>query len=158
MTGDYFAYGLLAALAIALLVTIVTDIRDRKIYNKIVLPIALGAPLWWIALGEPLWPDMVVHLIAAAFVFLLFSLFFYMRVMGGGDVKLFTALALWFDWVTTTRMLLYATLIGVAVTGIFWFEHRQRRRPGKVRVPYGVAIAIAGLIICGERYFNHFAR
>lgn len=156
MTGEPFAYGLLAALAIALLVTIVTDIRDRKIYNKVVLPIALGAPFWWIATGEPLWPDMIVHLIAASFVFLLFSLFFYLRVMGGGDVKLFTALALWFDWTVTTRMLLYATFLGVAVTAIFWFEHRQRKRPGQARIPYGVAIAIAGLVICGERYFNQF--
>ena len=157
MTGELFAYGLLAALAIALLVTIVTDIRDRKIYNKIVLLIALGAPLWWIATGELLWPDMIVHLIAAAFVFLLFSLFFYLRVMGGGDVKLFTALALWFDWVTTTQMLLYATLLGVGVTAIFWFEHRYRERPGRARIPYGVAIAASGLIICGERYFNQFS-
>lgn len=158
MTGEPFAYGLLAALAIALLVTIVTDIRDRKIYNKVVLPIALGAPLWWIATDEPLWPDMIVHLIAGGFVFLLFSMFFYLRVMGGGDVKLFTALALWFDWTITTRMLLYATFLGVAVTAIFWFEHRQRGRPGQARIPYGVAIAIAGLIICGERYFNQFGR
>ena len=103
MTGETFAYGLLAALAIALLAVIVTDIRDRKIYNKLVLPIALGAPLWWIATGEQLWPDVTVHLIAAVLVFLLFSIFFYLRVMGGGDVKLFTALALWFDWVMTTR-------------------------------------------------------
>ncbi len=157
MTGAPFAYALLAALAIALLATIVTDIRDRKIYNIVVLPIALGAPLWWIATGEQLWPDMVVHLIAASFVFLLFSLFFYLRVMGGGDVKLFTALALWFDWVITTRMLLYATLLGVAVTAIFWFEHRQRGRKGPARIPYGVAIATSGLIICGERYFNQFS-
>lgn len=157
MTGEPFAYGLLAALAIALLVTIVTDIRDRKIYNKIVLPIALGAPLWWIATGQVFWPDMVVHVIAAIIVFLLFSVFFYLRVMGGGDVKLFTALALWFDWETTTRMLLYATLLGVAVTIVFWFEHRRRDRSGPARIPYGVAIALAGLWVCGERYFNQFS-
>lgn len=156
MTGEPFAYGLLAALAIALLVTIVTDIRDRKIYNKIVLPIALGAPLYWIAdnnSGE----QIVLHLIAAIIVFLLFSVFFYLRVMGGGDVKLFTALALWFDWETTTRMLLYATLLGVAVTIVFWFEHRRRDRSGPARIPYGVAIALAGLWVCGERYFNQFS-
>lgn len=156
MTGEFIVYGLLAALAIALLVTIVTDIRDRKIYNKVVLPIALGAPLFWLASGEPIWPDMVSHLIVAGMVFLIFSIFFYLRAMGGGDVKLFTALALWFDWELTTRMLLYATILGAVVTLIFWFEHRQRQRPGPARIPYGVAIALAGLWACSERYFNHF--
>ncbi|WP_187335797.1 A24 family peptidase [Novosphingopyxis iocasae] len=156
MTGNPFAYGLLAALAILLLVTVYTDIKDRKIYNKIVLPIAIGAPLWWIANGEPVWPDMALHLITGVIVFLLFSLFFYLRAMGGGDVKLFTAMALWFDWTTTTRMLFYTAILGAIVTVVFWMEHRFAKRQGFAQIPYGVAIAIAGLIICSERYFNQY--
>ena len=51
MQGSYFSYGLLAALAIALLVAAVTDWRRRQIDNKLNAAIALGAPLFWWAAG-----------------------------------------------------------------------------------------------------------
>jgi prepilin peptidase CpaA len=51
MQGDYFSYGLLAALAIGLLFAAFTDLRSRQISNRLNAAIALGAPLFWWASG-----------------------------------------------------------------------------------------------------------
>jgi prepilin peptidase CpaA len=46
MQGGLLSYGLLGALAIALLIAAVTDIRRREIDNWLNGVIALGAPLF----------------------------------------------------------------------------------------------------------------
>jgi prepilin peptidase CpaA len=76
--------------------------------------------------------------------------------MGGGDVKLFAALALWWSWLDVVRMILYASVLGAIVTIIFVIIHNVKQKDGRARIPYGVAIALAGLWIAGERLFNHF--
>ena len=40
-------YGLLIALAIALLIAAFTDLRSRTIHNKLNIVIAAGAPVFW---------------------------------------------------------------------------------------------------------------
>lgn len=156
MNGDIIAYAALAALAILLLVSIYTDIRYRLIHNKLNLAIAAMAPVYWYA-SEPLTVSSIgLHLLTAACTFLLFSIFFALRAMGGGDVKLFAALALWFPWVDVVRMIFLATLLGAAVTILFLIIHKLRQGVGPARIPYGVAISIAGLWAAGERFFNHF--
>ncbi len=49
MLGGYLHYGLLVALAIALLVAAATDWRRRQIDNWLNAGIALTAPLFWLA-------------------------------------------------------------------------------------------------------------
>ena len=49
MQVGYLSYGLLAALAIALLIAAFTDLRRRQIDNWLTAAIALGAPLFWFA-------------------------------------------------------------------------------------------------------------
>ncbi len=71
-------YGLAGVLAIALLIAAFTDLRRRQIDNWLNAAIAALAQL-----GVAL----------AAFVVL--AGLFALRMMGGGDVKLLTALALW---------------------------------------------------------------
>ena len=66
------------------------------------------------------------------------------------------ALALWFHWVEVIRLILYASIIGAAVTIIFLAIHKWKQWDGRARIPYGVAIALSGLWITGERIFNHF--
>jgi prepilin peptidase CpaA len=156
MTSEALAYVTLGGLAIALMACIFTDIRYRLILNKITLPIALSAPLYWYATGgfSPL--EIGLHLFVAALVFVMFAIAFRFGAMGGGDVKLFAALALWWPWIDVMRMILYASILGALVTIIFLIIHKLKQNDGQVRVPYGVAIAIAGLWIAGERFFNHF--
>ena len=54
----------------------------------------LAIPFWW-SLGLALWPDVALQLGVAALVFGLFAIAFAFGAMGGGDVKLVAAIALW---------------------------------------------------------------
>jgi prepilin peptidase CpaA len=156
MTSDILAYLTLGGLAIALVVSIYSDIRYRLIFNAVTLPIALAAPLYWYATGSISLPDIGIHLLTATITFIFFAIAFRFGAMGGGDVKLFAALALWWPWVDVIRMILYASIIGALVTIIFLTIHKLKQRDGRARIPYGVAISLAGLWIAGERIFNHF--
>jgi prepilin peptidase CpaA len=157
MISEYLTYALLGSLAIGLIFSVYTDIRYRLIYNKVTLPIALAAPLFWFATGEYGLSDIGIHLLTAFCVFVFFACFLWFGLMGAGDVKLFTALALWFEWTAVLNMMLVTSLIGGAVTIIFLLSHKLRKQSGTVRIPYGVAISLAGLFTLGARFFNHFA-
>lgn len=156
MDPQILIYVLLGGLAIGLLVSVYTDIRYRLILNAVTLPIALASPLYWYATGDLSLLSAGIHLLIAACTFGFFALLFRFGAMGGGDVKLFSALVLWFDWVWAMRLLLVASLIGALVTIIFWGIHKARRQSGQPRIPYGVAISLAGLWVAGEQIFNHF--
>ena len=60
MLGGYLHYGLLVALAIALLVAAATDWRRRQIDNWLNLAIVIGAPFYWWASGLTLWPGVAI--------------------------------------------------------------------------------------------------
>lgn len=156
MTQEFLEYAALAGMAIGLIVSIYTDIRYRKIFNVVTLGIALLAPVYWYATGDIGLANIGIHLAIAVVTFILFAVMFHFRMMGGGDVKLFAALSLWFDWVTTMQLILFATLIGAFVTIFFMTIHKLRQGVGRAQIPYGVAIALAGLWVAGERFFNHF--
>lgn len=156
MDQNILIYVLLGSLAIGLLISVYTDIRHRLILNAVTAPIALAAPLYWYAIGDFNLTSIGFHLLIGVFVFGFFALLFRFGAMGGGDVKLFSALALWFHWVWVMRLMLLASLIGALVTIIFWGIHKAKRREGAARIPYGVAISLAGLWVAGEQIFNHF--
>ena len=63
MTGEYFKIILLCALGALLIAAAVTDLRARIISNRLNLAVAALAPLWWLANGYALWPDMAVQLL-----------------------------------------------------------------------------------------------
>lgn len=157
MNSETFIYALLGGLAISLLICVYTDLRYRKIYNVITLPIALGAPLFWFATGGYSLNEIGLHLLVAACAFIFCAIWFRIGWMGGGDLKLYCALSLWFSWTEVMRLFLYSALIGALLTLLFFIIHKMRRRKGLSLTPYGVAISLAGLWIAGEPYFNHFA-
>lgn len=157
MLGEYFKLALLCVLGILLIAACITDLRARIISNRLNLTIAAMAPLWWIASGLDLWPGMAVQLGVAVIVFALFTTLFAMGCMGGGDVKLLGALALWFPWPAVMSMLMVMALLGGAVTIITVAHHRMTRRLGQPQIPYGIAISVAALWLIGERYLNQFA-
>ncbi len=156
MTKDILAYALLGGLAIGLIISIYTDIKYRLILNKITLPIALAAPLYWFATDDFTLSAVGLHLLTAALAFGFFAIWFALGMMGGGDVKLFAALSLWFAWADVMMMVLYASIVGAVVTIFFVALHRIRTGNGRAQIPYGVAIALTGLWMVGERFFNHF--
>ena len=157
MINGTFTAILLAALALLLVVAAAIDIRIRKIPNRLNLAIALGAPLFWLASGLPLWPDAAIHLAVAAGVFGLLTLAFMIGMMGGGDVKMAAAISLWFAPADTLRFLVFMSLAGGIVTLVTIVWHRRSKREGKPKVPYGVAIAMGALAILAQRFLNQFA-
>lgn len=146
----------LIGLACALLVSIYTDLTRRMLYDKVNIFVALLAPVFWYATDSFTLYGIGFHLLFAICTFLFFTIFFALGQMGGGDVKLLTVLALWFDFQGVFTLAFYTAIYGAIVTLIFWARHKIIKLEGKVRVPYGVAISIAGFTIIGERFFNHF--
>ena len=152
MHGEQLTYGLLAGLAIALLVAAFTDIRSRTISNWLNLGIAVTAPLFWWATGLSLWPGVALQIGVAFGCFVLCAILFALRQMGGGDVKLLTALALWIDPANFLRLVVLMALIGGLLTVVIGSWHVMRRRTEKLAIPYGLAIASAGLWIIAGQY------
>lgn len=148
---------LLALLALLLLIAAVIDVRTYTIPNWLNLAIALLAPLFWWSIGLPLWPDLAIRIGVALLVFGLLAVAFYAGMMGGGDVKLAAALALWFPPLATVKLLVVMSMAGGVLTLIMLIRHRAQRREGRPKIPYGVAIAIGGWAILAERFLNQSA-
>jgi prepilin peptidase CpaA len=148
---------LLALLALILVAAALIDVRTFTISNRLNLCVALLAPVYWWSIALPLWPDAAVQVAMAVAVFAALAVAFYAGMMGGGDVKLAGALALWFSPISTLHFLLFMSLAGGALTAALVIAHRIRGKEGRPEIPYGVAIAIGALIILTQRFLNQFA-
>jgi len=157
MFNGAFTHFLLVALAAILVVAAVIDVRTFTISNRLNLTVALMAPLYWLSIALPLWPGVGIQLAAGAGVFVVLAAAFYAGMMGGGDVKLAAALALWFSPGSTIKFLVLTSLAGGVLTLVVLAWHRARRREGRPEIPYGVAIAFGGLVILAQRFLNQFA-
>jgi prepilin peptidase CpaA len=147
---------LLLALAATLVVAAVIDVRTFTISNRLNLTVAAGAPLYWMSIALSPWPGVAVQLAAGAIVFVLLAGAFYAGMMGGGDVKLASALALWFSPAGTAKFLVLMSIAGGVLTlGILGW-HRAQKRVGRPEIPYGVAIAFGALAILAQRFLNQF--
>ena len=155
--GEMFAPFLVIALGLLLVAAGVEDARKREIANWKNAAIALLALPWWVANGLTIWPDMAMQIGVALLVFAFFAGAFALGQMGGGDVKLISALALWLPVQPLIWMLILMSLIGGGLTLLMVAEKRLRRRGSMpLEIPYGVAIAIATLLVLREPLFNQF--
>jgi prepilin peptidase CpaA len=157
MINFQFTDLLCAVLASLLVTAAVIDLRTRTIPNWLSLAVALGAPLFWYLSGIELYPHVLERVGSAYLIFVFFFGMFCLGAMGGGDVKLAGAIALWLAPLTSLAFLIYTSFAGGAVTLATMGHHRRTRRSGKPEVPYGVAIALAGLVILTQRFLNQFA-
>jgi prepilin peptidase CpaA len=114
-----------------------------------VVAIAINLPLQQFAM------HMACALVVLAAGFALFAL----RIIGGGDAKLAAATTLWLGFGLTLPYLVYAALLGGVLTLAIlalrrmpltpflaryrWLERLHDRKSG---VPYGIALAMAGLL------------
>ena len=147
------AIALTVALGLMLVSAGIEDARIREIANWKNAGIALVAPLWWWANGLALWPDMAIQLGFAVVVFAILCGVFAMGWMGGGDVKLIAALSLWLPVARFLDMIMLMSIVGGGVTLAVLIDHRRRKDPGAIEVPYGIAIAIATLIVLPRTSF-----
>ena len=107
--------------------------------------------------------EVLSHAAAAALVLVVTFGFFARGWIGGGDAKLAAATAMWFGFDYLMNYLVYASLLGGALTllliefrlvplpgvlaGQFWAQ-RLHRQDGDI--PYGIALAGAALLVYPE--------
>jgi prepilin peptidase CpaA len=136
-----------------------SDLLTMTISNRITLALVVGFGGLALATGMP-WQTMLEHGEAAALVLVGSFVLFARGWIGGGDAKLAAATALWFGWPHLLEYLLYASLLGGALTlGVLqlrnvvlpapliswdWLERLHRPESG---VPYGIALAASALLI-----------
>jgi len=144
-------------LGVLLLIAAWGDWRTRTIPETINAGIALLAPAWWWATNLSLWPGIPIQFALAGIIFALGAGLFALGAMGGGDVKLLTALALWLPPIPLLTMLVIMSLAGGVLTLGMLIAHKIRKSQDELEIPYGIAIALGGLVIFAERYLNHFA-
>ena len=152
MFSEYLHYGLLVGLAIALLFAAFTDLRHRKIDNWLNAGIAAAAPIFWWTSGLSIWPDVAMQLGVALAAFAVLAGLFALKMMGGGDVKLLTVLALWIEPTWFLKLLVVMALAGGLLTIVMRAWHVMRRQKERLAIPYGVAIATGGLWVLGTQY------
>ena len=157
MTNFGFTEILIVLLGIILVIAAVVDVRTFTISNRLNLCVAVLAPVYWWSVSLPLWPDAAVQLGAAAIVFIVLAGAFYLGMMGGGDVKLASALALWFSPPEILKFLVVMSIAGGVLTLVILVAHRLRSKQGRPQIPYGVAIAFGALVILTQRFLNQFA-
>jgi prepilin peptidase CpaA len=156
MGWEFLSWALPLGLALLLVSAGIEDARVREIANWKNAAIALLAPLWWVSIGMAPWPDMAIQVGVALIVLAAFCVAFHFGWMGGGDVKMIAALALWVPVPALIQILLVMSIVGGLITVLMLIDHRIRKTAGNPEVPYGVAIAIAGLMILREPLLNHF--
>ena len=135
------------------------DLRTMRVPNRLVLMLFAGyvaaIPL------VPLFPPNVAWSVAAAaVVFALGLVGFSFGWMGGGDVKLMTVATLWLGAGNVAPFIFYTSIFGAILTIMIlifrsvslpvalqkrdWISRLHHRDTG---VPYGVAIAAAGVVV-----------
>ena len=140
-----------------LLTACVTDWRERIIPHWLNISIAVLAPIHWWLLGWPLWPAITEQIALAVLVLGFFILIQAMGQMGGGDVKLLGALALWLPWVQMMQLLIIMAILGGVLTVALVIAHRRRKAEGQPEIPYGIAIALAAILQISKPFLNHFS-
>jgi prepilin peptidase CpaA len=151
-----FSWFMIALLSAGLLAAAVGDWRTRTISNWLNGAIALGAiPFWW-STGLGLWPDVAIQVGVAALVFAIFLVAFAMGQMGGGDVKMLGAVALWLPPMAVFHLVVIMSIAGGVLTLAMLLPARLLRQEGNPEIPYGIAIAFAAFWLIGERFLNHF--
>ncbi len=156
MDSGTISLGLMAILGLMMVAAAISDLRTRTISNELNAAMALLAIPFWMASGLALWPDMPMQFGAAFAVFLVFAGLFAIGAMGGGDVKMIGAVMLWIPLPLFMPMLTIMAVAGGILSAAMLIRMKLRRSDAAVEVPYGVAIAVAGLWALHQQYLNQF--
>ena len=150
LAPEWAVYGLIALLALAAL----QDSIMLKISNYLVGAVLLLAIVAAVLVGPQLslWENGVVFATALTIGTFLFG----RGILGGGDVKLFAATVLWFEFDGALRLLMYTALAGgvlailiILARFVAWPEglrSKVRVLQPKSGIPYGIAIAAGAMI------------
>ena len=156
MDRGIISLGLMAILGLMMIAAAISDLRSRSISNELNAAMALLAIPFWITSGLTLWPDTAIQFGAAFAVFMVFAGLFAIGAMGGGDVKMIGAVMLWIPLPLFLPMLMVMAIGGGILSAVMLIHMKLRPSDKPVEVPYGVAIAAAGLWALHQHYLNQF--
>ncbi|WP_447930791.1 A24 family peptidase [Sphingopyxis fribergensis] len=156
MESGTISLGLMALLGLMMIAAAISDVRSRTISNELNAAMALLAIPFWIVSGLALWPDAPLQFAAAFAVFLVFAGLFAIGAMGGGDVKMIGAVMLWIPLPLFMPTLMVMAIGGGILSAAMLIHMKLRPSDKPVEVPYGVAIAAAGLWALHQQYLNQF--
>jgi len=136
-----------------------SDWRTMMVPNRYSLALVALFPSYVIASGGGV--DWIGSIIYGAVAFAVGFLLFAARICGGGDVKLFAAVALWAGPALFLPMLFYTTVSGGLIAAGLWIHHKTNRAAvpaslafassetafSKQPMPYAVAIGAGGLFV-----------
>jgi prepilin peptidase CpaA len=136
-----------------------SDFLTLTISNRVSL-ILVGGFVALAVIGGVSAADVLSHLAAGCVVLVAAFSLFARGIIGGGDAKLAAAAALWLGFDHLLPYLLYASLLGGALSvGLIWFrmaplpdwlarhDWAQRLHGKDAGVPYGIALAAAALAV-----------
>jgi prepilin peptidase CpaA len=146
-----------------------SDLLTMRIANWLVGAVVLAYGVLALLVGLS-WSEIGMALAAGAIVLAISFAFFAFGWIGGGDAKLVSATVLWIGFGLMLQYLIYAALLGGALTLIIlslrryplpsWLARHQwidRLHNPKSGVPYGIALAAAALLVYPETaIFRHF--
>lgn len=156
MESGAISLGLMVLLGVLMIAAAISDLRSRTISNELNAAIALLAIPFWIASGLAAWPDVPIQFGAALAVFLVFAGLFAIGAMGGGDVKMIGAVMLWIPLPLFMPTLTVMAVGGGILSAIMLIYMKLCPSEKAAEVPYGVAIAAAGLWALHQQYLNQF--
>lgn len=137
-----------------------SDLFTMTISNRVSLILVAGFLVLAFLTGMS-WPVIGMHLAAGFMVLSVCFVCFALGWMGGGDAKLAASTALWLGWAQLLDYAVYASLFGGLLTiGLLalrgaplhppfllregWYA---RMTDAKTGIPYGIALAAAGLAL-----------
>lgn len=136
-----------------------SDLFSMTISNRVSLILIAGFFVLAVMTGMPL-AQIGMHIGAAAVVLVVTFIFFARGWIGGGDAKLAAATALWLGFEELPNYLIFASIFGGILTLAIlrfrdmplpsflanqdWAKRLHRMDTG---VPYGIALALAALLI-----------
>ena len=133
ITPSILAAPVLLGAAWMLLLLAYQDLSSRRLPNTWVGIYAALFLLYAWASGMG-WQQLGGHVITAMAAMGLLVVLFILRAMGGGDVKLWTALMLWAGPSGAGMAVLIASFCGLLLGLLGWaIQHLPRARPGQVR-------------------------
>jgi len=160
---------LFAVFPLAMAYAAISDLFTMTISNRL----TLGLMAAFVALAPVVGMDLHtfgLHWAAGGAVFAVAFTCFAFGWIGGGDAKLASVTALWLGWNSTVDYIAIASIFGGALTLLVLSFRRsvlpasiirqpwiQRLHDERAGVPYGVALAAAGLAVYPHTIWMHMA-
>lgn len=138
----------------------VSDLLTMTISNRVSLLLVAGFAALALTTGMD-WQTVGMHALAGVTVLAITFILFAFGWIGGGDAKLAAATALWLGWSQLLSYALYSSLLGGVLTIALlslraaplhptflvreaWYVRMTDEKTG---IPYGIALAAAGLLL-----------